>query len=241
MSRSRSKSKSTVANSREWLLSQLSNLSLDQRPKILQDLFDKNDRVCKEEYALSATYDEKMNGTGFQEHLVNWTVNTIEVLFHLKEDVLLLDKIEDWDEGILEDAFKLLTFQMRFLSDLRELKQGCKDLKFSTTYFLPIGTVQSSEELADALKTYQKELSLAIHNAMRRLKRKGTAYATRITSATAANDEGTISAATLRELIIRNQFSNRSNINWGRGHWTPNERMDKIKALVRNVKDLASK
>ena len=189
-----------------------------------------------------------MIGKGSEKHFDQWVLDTIEVLIHLREDILLLDKIKDWDEEILDDAFKLLTFQMTFLGDLEELKMRCKG-QLPEGYVLPIDNIQTPNDLAAALKEAQNQVSLAIQVVKRSLNKRRIAASHKsppagepkpaLDSGT-VNYEGTIAASTLRELCIRNQVLN---LGYDK-EWTTckrnDERMRKIKETISSLEQLST-
>ena len=229
--------KDKLTDSREILLSQLGQFTVNDRHIVLRGLFETTDRISQLEFRISATYGEKVIGKGSEMHFDRWVLDTIYVLVHLREDILLLDKIRDWDKGILDDAFRLLTFQMTFLGDLKELKEGCKGQK-SKGYDLPIGNIKTYNSLADALTAAQNQVSLDILAVKRSLdKRCSRKYSP---AGEPVNNEGTITTSTLRELIIQNQVLNLRYSHEWTTYKKKDELMKKIKETISSLKKLST-
>jgi hypothetical protein len=166
------------------------------QPIIIQELFEKHDRILRSRFRISEKYNRLLENGDFQVKGGTYMLQAIEVLQHFHEDVVLLSSIEHqaWDKGILKDALNLLRFQMDFLSDLGELKKICMN-EGNKAKVLGVGRISNWEEAARALEEVQNALSTAA------LKFRNKHLILE------SSDEDTVSALTLRELFILNQVS----------------------------------
>lgn len=171
---------------------------LDSRhsPRILWSLFEKRDRVSQSKYGFQAAYKSKLSSKCLKMDCGKWALETIDVLNSLGNEIqmLFLVRTGSWNSLILAEAMTLLQFLMDFLGDLKDLKDACR--KKGNMTCKCFAKVRIYKEIADDLESAQDSVTSTIDLWLGKIgKRKPK-----------LSEDTTISAASFRELIIRNRL-----------------------------------
>jgi len=197
---------SQTKDGRQYLLEQLDEMEKDPalQQKIIQSMFEKNDRIDQSTFGTTT----EVNPTELNKNCMVWAMTLTKILDVLREDMELAKRLarDEWDDTILKDALQLLRFLLNVLTDPKLLKNKCEEKARDN----PVHKVGSKAYRAiyEELEHSQDRATNCFDSLLVHLtsgKGKDSAEYTRIKNMSSIKDEERISAATLRELLVRNE------------------------------------
>lgn len=180
------------------LLDKLKCMEKDFVHRALWDLFERRDRLPRSNFGDPAAYVKQLGSQNLNVSCGKWALEVIQVLDSLNDEIRLLFFWQGikWDLNILVEAVNLLQFLMNFLGDLQILKDACK--RNSTQPINHYGHIDTFGNIAVELKRKQNRIFSEID--------KWLEDRPEIQRKLSEEREPAVSAASFRELIIRNQL-----------------------------------
>jgi hypothetical protein len=179
----------------------------DKQPElwntIVRELFRNNDRIPQSMYTINAeAINIGRNSDEVKRNVARGALAAAKIFRRLKLDIrktVKMNKQADWNQDILHEALELLKFQIKFFSEtLSNLKQGCKQWSNQS---IPANYDARTLDTYGHLGEWLEKAEGAVKRALIALRKMSHHRDSQPVS------EGrTISASTLRELLIRNEL-----------------------------------